>query len=504
MFRAAARTSEEPGVESVTSLTQSRMRQRLISAATYIATPVALGAIVWLHEKGYVADTPLWIVLAFLVVTAPLNLMAAVWLSHDPTNRVRLHVRAISTALTTSTITYALGWGSVLIVAFAVGAAEVQRTAGSRISRPHAFWALFAIIGGEFAVQVGWAPSVVEPGLSHAIAVTGIGCLAIVMNVLETAAHQTEEAHGEVLARGAYFEALIAHASDIIGVIAIDGRVRSMSPAITKVLGYTPDEVTGRNVLDLLHPEDLPRLLEVVEHVSTGEGPVPGTEIRAQHRDGTYRLLAATVSVATTGEREFIVNLHDITTQQALEERLRHDASHDSLTGLLNRKAFGDFYEAACSRAARQHSSVGLLYIDLDGFKEINDSFGHHVGDSVLVEAGRRLSSCTRREETLARLGGDEFAVLVEGVEDERQVTSLADRILDALALPLQELSDGTRIGASIGIALSHEPGSIEEAGHHPDTPSLLSEADEAMYCAKRNGRCRWELSTAGREPVSV
>src|SRR4051812_29200501 len=178
------------------------MRRRLISAATYIATPRALGAIVYLHAKGYVSDTPLWIVLAFLLVTAPLNLMAAVWLSRSPASPVRLHVRAISTALTTSTIIYALGWGSVLIVAFAVGAAEVQSTAGSRISRPHAFWALFAIIGGEIAVEVGWAPSVVESGLSHAIAIAGVGCLAIVMQVLETAAVQTEQAHDEVQARG--------------------------------------------------------------------------------------------------------------------------------------------------------------------------------------------------------------------------------------------------------------------------------------------------------------
>jgi diguanylate cyclase (GGDEF)-like protein/PAS domain S-box-containing protein len=477
------------------------MRARLISAATYAATPLALGAIVWLHFAGYVADTPLWIVLLFLVGTAPINLMAAVWLSHAPSSRIRIHVRAISTALTTSTITYALGWGSVLIVAFAVGAAEVQRTAGSRISRPHAAWALFAIIGGEVAVALHWAPSVVAPGLSHAIAIAGVGCLTIVMRVLEVAAQQTEEAHDEVLARGAFFEALIAHASDIIGVIRLDGRIRSMSPAITTVLGYTPEEVAGRSVLDLVHPDDVARLLDVVSALSVGEGSAPCTQIRLVHRDGSDRRMAATVSIATTGEREFIVNLHDITTQQALEERLRHDASHDSLTGLLNRKAFGDFYDAACSRAARQHSSVGLLYIDLDGFKEINDSLGHHVGDSVLVEAGRRLSSCTRRGETLARLGGDEFAVLVEGVEEEREVTSLADRILQALALPLDDLGAETRIGASIGIALSHPPAPEDQ---RPGAPSLLSDADQAMYCAKRNGRQRWEMSPHGREPMVV
>jgi diguanylate cyclase (GGDEF)-like protein/PAS domain S-box-containing protein len=375
----------------------------------------------------------------------------------------------------------------------------VQRTAGSAIARPHAFWALAAILAGEGAVQLGWAPSVVPPALSHAIAISGVGCLSIVLRVLETAAEQTEEAHEEVLARGRYFEALIEHATDVIGVISVDGRIRSMSPAVTKVLGYTPEEVTQRSVVDLVHADDLDALRAVVERARLGEEPAPSIELRALHRDGGTRRLAATISVADTESREYIVNLHDITTQHALEERLRHDASHDSLTGLLNRKAFGDFYEAACSRAVRLQSSVGLLYIDLDGFKEINDSFGHNVGDTVLVEAGRRLASCIRREETLARLGGDEFAVLVEGVVDHRQVIALADRILHALADPLEQLV-GARIGASIGIAVSRDPASLEDADRVADTPALLGEADQAMYAAKRNGRHRWELSESSQE----
>jgi diguanylate cyclase (GGDEF)-like protein/PAS domain S-box-containing protein len=486
-------------VESVTSLPTSRLRRRVISAATYTAVPLAFGAILWFHAAGLVAPTPLWLVLALLIGTAPLNVAAALWLSRKPDDRIRHHLRAMSTALTTASITYSLGWGAVLIVAFAVGAAEVQRTAGATIARPHAFWGLVSIALGEVAVQLGWAPSVVSPGLSHAIAISGVGCLSIVLQVLETAATQTEQAHEEVLERGRYFEALIEHASDIIGVISIDGRIRSMSPAIATVLGYRPEEVSGRSVVELVHPDDVDALRAVVERAREGTESAPTIELRALHRDGGTRRLAATISIPHTESPEYIVNLHDITTQHALEERLRHDASHDSLTGLLNRKAFEDHYEAACSRAARQQASLGLLYIDLDGFKEINDSYGHHVGDSVLVEAGRRLADCTRREETLARLGGDEFAVLVEGVVDHRQVIALADRILESLADPLRDVVERTGLGASIGIAVSRDPGSLEDAARAAESPTLLSEADQAMYAAKRNGRHRWELSESSQ-----
>jgi diguanylate cyclase (GGDEF)-like protein/PAS domain S-box-containing protein len=284
-------------------------------------------------------------------------------------------------------------------------------------------------------------------------------------------------------------------------VLTADGRIRSMSPAVHKILGYSPEEVHGRFIRDFVHPDDLELVRSVVRRAVTRVEDASNVEMRALHRDGSVRVLATTISMARAPEHDLIVNLHDITTQQALEDRLRHDASHDSLTGLLNRQAFGDFYESACSRAARHEWSVGLLYIDLDGFKEINDSFGHNVGDAVLVEAGRRMSACTRGEEVVARLGGDEFAVLVESVAHEDDVVALAERILAELGRPILDLPPEIALGASIGIAVSADPGSSEGVTPGSEMTSLLTEADEAMYQAKRNGRSRWELSTR-RRPV--
>jgi diguanylate cyclase (GGDEF)-like protein/PAS domain S-box-containing protein len=487
-------------VEQVTGAPRE-VRPRAISAATYAATPLAIGAILWLHHTGYVAKTPLWVVFAILLGTAPLNLLAAAWLAKRPRSTARLHLRAMSTALTTAAVTYSLGWGALLLVAFAVGAAEVQRTGGSRTARPHALWALLAVAAGEVAVQLRIAPTKISPGLSHAVAIAGLCCLAIVMRVLENAAEQAEAAQEALRDRNAHFEALIEHASDVIGVLTGDGRIRSMSPAVQKILGYSPEEVHGRFIRDFVHPDDLDLVRVVVRRAVTGVEDASNVEMRVLHRDGSVRVLSATISVARAPEHDLIVNLHDITTQQALEDRLRHDASHDSLTGLLNRKAFGDFYESACSRAARHEWSVGLLYIDLDGFKEINDSFGHNIGDAVLVEAGRRMSACTRGEEVVARLGGDEFAVLVESVAHEDEVVALAERILAELGRPILDLPPEIALGASIGIAVSADPGSSEGVTPGSEMTSLLTEADEAMYQAKRNGRSRWEMSTRRRQP---
>ncbi|HNI35748.1 MAG TPA: GGDEF domain-containing protein, partial [Microthrixaceae bacterium] len=233
--------------------------------------------------------------------------------------------------------------------------------------------------------------------------------------------------------------------------------------------------------------QHVPEILDLaVERV----GVPTSYEFRARHADGSERLVVGTLTTPTADWGDHIVlNLHDVTTQRDLETQLRHDASHDALTGLMNRKAFGDASERACARAARQGRTVGMLYIDLDGFKQINDTFGHDAGDRVLIEAGRRLRTCLTDGETLARLGGDEFAVLVDAVSGNRAI-ELAECILSTIGEPIEGLPNDARVVASIGIALRSSDG-IEIS-------TLMQDADAAMYAAKRNGRARWELN----EPI--
>jgi diguanylate cyclase (GGDEF)-like protein/PAS domain S-box-containing protein len=470
----------------VTAIPAARSTQRLTSAATYVATPLAVVGIWLLRDAHIIAQTPLWVFCLLLVITTPANIWGTAWLRNGPESTLRINFRVAGSVLTTAAIIYAAGWGSVLIVAYALGTAEMLRTAGPSVARPNLVWNWLAIAMGELAVQLHWAPSKVPLGLSHAIAITGGVALAIVTNVLSKSAEATEKAETRLRDRGEHFEALIEHATDIIGVISRSGVVQSMSPAINALLGYDPNEVQGMTIDHFMDDHELAVVEAFVSGMERHE-EVAQIELRIRHRDGTMRLVVATLSSPADWGDLIIVNLRDITRQRQLEERLRHDASHDPLTGLLNRKSFGEACEAACQKAASLGGTVGMLYIDLDGFKQINDSFGHDLGDTVLIETAGRLSMCATRGQRVARLGGDEFAVLIESLSNESEAIALAERILDSVSRPIAVVADGVTVGASIGIALRSDEG-IEMS-------TLIREADAAMYTAKRNGRARWELS---------
>lgn len=473
---------------SLTQVSLPRSKQRLVSIATCLSTPTAIVAILLMQRVGYFAAESLLPVMIILIITTPTNFLVAWWLRRAPESPLRIHVRAIGTAATTAGVIYAVGWGPMLVVAYAMGAAELLRTTGASTARPHMTWCVVSVTAGELGVHLGWFPTLVDPGLSHAIAITALICLAIVARVLAQSAEATDTAQEALRRRGAHFEALIAHASDVIGVIARDGTVHSMSPAVTSMLGYTPEEVAGRNIVEFIRPDQVAEVGRMAAAAAPGSGTVSQLEVEVHHRDGNPRLLAAIMSAPSEDWNDHvIVNLRDITRQRALEGQLRHDASHDPLTGLMNRKAFSEACEAACERAGHDGRSVGMLYIDLDGFKTINDSFGHDLGDVVLVETARRLSGCVRGGELVARLGGDEFAVLIESIDDTSTAVSLAERILDVVGDPIPGVPDGTHLGASIGIAVRSSDG-IEMS-------NLMRLADEAMYCAKRNGRSRWEIN---------
>jgi diguanylate cyclase (GGDEF)-like protein len=171
---------------------------------------------------------------------------------------------------------------------------------------------------------------------------------------------------------------------------------------------------------------------------------------------------------------------HNVAERQRLESRLHHQAFHDPLTGLANRALFVDRIEHALSRTQRDLTQLAVLFIDLDGFKTINDTLGHASGDTVLVEMSRRLSAGRRTTDTVARLGGDEFAVLLEEVDPDN-AERVADQLCAALSAPIILGEEHVRLGASIGVA---------RAGALTDNPhALLREADLAMYLAKRAGK---------------
>ena len=274
------------------------------------------------------------------------------------------------------------------------------------------------------------------------------------------------------------FRTLVQSASDVVAVIAPDG-LRYVSPAIKRVLGYTAAEFAELRS-ELIHPDDRPRVEAAVgDALRFAPGARVELHYRARHADGSWRHVEteATNLLTNAAVGGLLLTTRDVSDRRRLEAELRHQAFHDALTGLPNRALLTERLDHALARARRRPgSTLALLFVDLDDFKLINDSVGHTAGDELLVEISKRFSGCTRADDTCARLAGDEFAILLEDADTDAG-RLLADRLLDALAEPIQVGDRCFTVQASIGIA---------ETGGAISADELLANADMAMYAAKR------------------
>ncbi|BCJ54985.1 hypothetical protein Asp14428_64600 [Actinoplanes sp. NBRC 14428] len=288
----------------------------------------------------------------------------------------------------------------------------------------------------------------------------------------------------EVIRRNseAYFRTLVLNTSDVILIVDDEDRVRYASPSAVQVLGADP---VGATLPDVIHPGDRPRLADVLAAVRAGEVAPEGLDFRAVGRRRTEvmlemhcRDLRADQTVAG-----LVVTLRDVTERRQLERELTHQAFHDALTGLANRVLFADRLRHALARGARDGSVVGVLFIDLDDFKIVNDTLGHAVGDQLLIAVAARIAGALRADDTAARIGGDEFAALVENVQDPGAVEETANRILAALARPIVVDGEPLQAVASIGITTTPEADNADE---------LLRQADLALYVAKGAGKNQW------------
>jgi diguanylate cyclase (GGDEF)-like protein/PAS domain S-box-containing protein len=291
-------------------------------------------------------------------------------------------------------------------------------------------------------------------------------------------------------ARGeARFRALVHHSSDLITLTDAELVIGYQTPSLTRLLGYSADELTGTRVTDLTHPEDKLALLTAHGEAVTGSHADAISHVRLRHRDGGWRHVQSvhTNLLADPDVQAVVVTTRDVTAQKELQAQLQHNAFHDALTGLANRALFADRLEHALARTDRAATPVAVLFIDLDDFKAVNDGSGHAAGDELLVAVAERLRLVLRPSDTIARLGGDEFAVLIEDAVDPGQAQAAARRLLDALAEPFPAPGgapgEDVRITASVGIA----SGAV---GQH-DAAELLRHADVAMYAAKEAGKGR-------------
>ncbi len=286
------------------------------------------------------------------------------------------------------------------------------------------------------------------------------------------------------------FRSLVQHSSDVVTIINRDLSVVYESPSVSLVLGYEPARLAGTDFTELLHPEDRTRAVAFFSDLLKQPGAAIGIEWRLRHRDDSWLHAESICTNLLDDEavRGLVVNTRDVTGRKKAEERLQHDAFHDVLTGLPNRALFKEHLRVAIGRVCRSSQYMyAVLFLDLDRFKNVNDSLGHSFGDRLLVAISERLQASVRLVDVVARLGGDEFAVLLDGIEDANDAVHVAGRVQKALQEPV-EIGDRHEVFAttSIGIALSNS--------EYSEPEDVLRDADTAMYRAKARGRACHEV----------
>ena len=281
----------------------------------------------------------------------------------------------------------------------------------------------------------------------------------------------------------ARFRSLVQNSSDVITVVTADGLVGYQSPSIRHVFGHRPEALQDRGLAALVAPGDLASVFTAFADLEPGATRIVTCGV--VHADGRPRRaeIVVTNRLEDPDVEGYVLNARDDTERRALEEQLTHMAFHDPLTDLANRALFRNRVEHALARR-RPDGLVGALFIDLDDFKNVNDSLGHAVGDELLVLVAERLRRDLRPGDTVGRLGGDEFAVLLEDIDDELQPVRAAERILQAMGAPFVVGGRTLHSRASIGIATASV--GTDSAG------DLLRNADTAMYTAKARGKGRY------------
>lgn len=286
----------------------------------------------------------------------------------------------------------------------------------------------------------------------------------------------------------ARFRAVFAGAAVGIGISDPHGRILQANQALADMLGYPPEQLRRLTVPELAHPSDPPRMWEMYAQMARGELDHVRMEKAYHRRDGGVVWTDLTVSLIRDeagGPQFHVAMMQDITERHELEARLHHQALHDPLTGLPNRTLFAERL-ADIVRAAGPGDRVGVCYLDLDGFKQTNDTHGHDIGDQLLVAVAERIAECAAaRGHLAARMGGDEFVILAANASAD-QLATLAEATLATIARPVSIGPHRLRVSASLGV--------VDRPAYRAKLPEILKAADVTLYRAKAQGRGRWAL----------
>jgi diguanylate cyclase (GGDEF)-like protein/PAS domain S-box-containing protein len=281
------------------------------------------------------------------------------------------------------------------------------------------------------------------------------------------------------------FRSSFDHATVGMALVSPEGKWLQVNESLCELLCAKEEELINTDYRSVVHPKDLPDLQAELDDVASGKTTACQKEARFISSQGEQSWVVLSASTARNSHnhiRHLIFQAQDITSRKQAEEQLIHDASHDSLTGLLNRTAFREKIEAAL-RSVKENADkiTAVLFLDLDGFKLVNDSLGHSVGDNLLINTAKKLLECVRGKDTVARLGGDEFTVLLENLTDIEQAIQVAERINAKLSESFYLSGQEIFVGASIGVASS--------LIDYNNAGDMLRDADAAMYHAKSLGK---------------
>jgi len=486
-----------------------RSRQVVREAAEIL---VLCAIISFVNELGWYGGLPTPVLLA---LTAPLLLMNTTGVQRalsggDLTRRVAPRMLLHMVFLTIAA--FISGWGPVMMIGLIVTAVAHMRWSGAAVWRPAMAYATLCAALGAAAIQLHLVTDYF--GRPDSLVLCGLMLLVVLLVVRSygEALVQREQAEAALVASQAlarrserWFRALVQHTSDVICVVDSAGLVTYASDAAERRLGHRPADLLGGPADAIIEPADresFAAFLGGVAHRPTGDHRA---ELRLWQADGTERWHEVTAHDLLDDPEisGIVLNYRDVHERRAYHDLLAFDASHDALTGLSNRAQLNRALDealllrsaalAAASERTEVVPTVAVLLIDLDGFKPVNDAYGHECGDALLVTVARLLERNVLGVDTVARLGGDEFVVVLGGITQERDAIAVADRILRALRPPLRLPHAEVKVGASIGIALAEGDVSGVE---------LLRQADHAMYRAKREGRNRWASHRPGADGV--
>ena len=271
---------------------------------------------------------------------------------------------------------------------------------------------------------------------------------------------------------------------DAVCVVDKAGTFVFVSAAFEDIFGYSPEEVIGKPMIDHVYPEDGIKTLKVVESLMEGKKQ-PRFENRWVRKDG--KIIDILWSARWSEDHQFRIAIaHDITERKLMEQQLHYIAGHDPLTELPNRALLFGRLQTSLGLARREGSHLSLLFIDIDGFKHVNDSYGHLVGDKLLKNIAQRLRDCVRKSDTVGRFGGDEFVVVLNGIDSFDNVLVIAENIRAQLEKTYQFDDLNLQLSPSIGVARYPDNGDDEQ--------QLLQYADQAMYRAKNAGGNRVDV----------